>query len=113
MRYTRVRLAILFPLVLGFGISEGVHGGQIHDLSAQSIAAEEMELITLHVPDMSCRMCAKPIAHHLNEMGVEEIKIDLKTKLVTGRFDPARLTPDAIRTRIEKLGFRVASVQVG
>lgn len=112
MRYALARLAILFALVLGLGGLEGLTGDRIQDLSAQSAAVEELRTIVLHVPDMACQMCARPIAHHLTELGVKDIRIDLKTKLVAGRFDPEHLTQEAIRTRVEKLGFRVASVRV-
>jgi hypothetical protein len=35
----------------------------------------------------------------------------IETRIVTRRFDPERLRHDAIRTRVEELGFRVASVR--
>lgn len=81
--------------------------------SADSAPPAELSSIALHVPDMSCALCARPIEHHLREMGVRDVKADLETKWVTGRFDPQRLTPEAIRAKIEELQFQVTEVRVG
>lgn len=86
--------------------------GQIGVPAAAPPSAGALSRIALHVPDISCRLCARPIEHNLQEMGVREVAADLETKWVTGRFDPGRLTPDAIRTRVEELRFRVAEVRV-
>lgn len=80
---------------------------------AEAVPAAELSLIALRVPDMSCGLCARPIEHNLREMGVRDVKADLKTKWVTGRFDPEKLTPAAIRAKVEGLRFRVAEVRVG
>lgn len=79
----------------------------------QAAAARELTPIALRVPDMSCRLCARPIEHHLGEMGVRDVKADLDTKWVSGRFDPERLTPEAIRAKVEGLRFQVTEVRVG
>lgn len=49
---------------------------------------------------------------NLQGMDVRDVEADLETKWVTGRFDPGRLTPDAIRARVEELRFRVAEIRV-
>ncbi len=69
--------------------------------------------IALRVPDMACRLCARPIEHRLSELGVQDVKADLETKWVTGRFDPGQLSPDAIRNAVEDLRFRVAELRIG
>lgn len=79
----------------------------------KAAVARELTPIALRVPDMSCRLCARPIEHHLGEMGVRDVKADLDTRWVTGRFDPERLTPEAIRATVEGLRFQVAEVRVG
>lgn len=73
---------------------------------------EDLSRITLEVPNMACRLCARTITHQLGEMGVEQVQIDLRRKLVTGEFNPERLTSEAIRERIESSGYHVADVQV-
>lgn len=76
-------------------------------------AAGPLQPIALRVPDMSCGICAKPIEAKLREMGVRDVKADLKTKWVTGKFDPDRITPEIIRAKVEELKFAVAEVRVG
>ena len=73
----------------------------------------EFRSIALHVPDMVCRLCARPIERNLEDLGVRDVKADLNTKWVTGRYDPARLSPEAIRSAVERLKFRVAEVRAG
>jgi copper chaperone CopZ len=83
--------------------------------SAASVSAEPagpLQPIALRVPDMSCGLCARPIEKNLQAMGVRDVKADLETKWVTGRFDPERITPEAIRTKVEELKFRVTEVRV-
>lgn len=86
--------------------------GQIAVPTAAPPPAGALSRIALHVPDISCRLCVRPIEHHLQELGVRDVEVDLETRWVTGRFDPGRLTPDAIHARVEELRFRVAEVRV-
>ena len=74
--------------------------------------AGDLRTIALRIPDMSCGLCAKPIERNLQAMGVRDVQTDLKTKWVTGRYDPERLTPETIRAKVEELKFRVAEVRV-
>lgn len=75
--------------------------------------AGPLQPIALRVPDMSCGLCAKPIEAKLRAMGVRDVKADLKTKWVTGQFDPVRVTPEAIQANVEELKFAVTDVRVG
>ncbi len=74
--------------------------------------AGNLRTVSLRVPDMSCGLCARPIEKNLEAMGVRGVKADLETKWVTGRFDPDRLSPEAIRRKVEELKFRVTEVRV-
>ena len=88
------------------------------DVRAQSTApgnseaAGTLQPIALRVPGMSCAQCARPIEKNLEAMGVHDVEADLATKWVTGRFDPERLTPEAIRAKVEDLRFLVTEVRV-
>jgi copper chaperone CopZ len=76
------------------------------------LPAATLRPISLHVPDMSCALCARPIEKKLETLGVREVEANLETRWVTGRFDPERLTAEAIRTGVEDLLFRVAEVRI-
>lgn len=80
---------------------------------ARPEAAGPLQPIALRVPDMSCGLCARPIEKNLQAMGVRDIRANLDTKWVTGRFDPERLTPEAIRAKVEELRFRVTELRAG
>lgn len=74
--------------------------------------AADLQKITLTVPDMACPLCAASVRAQLEAMGTRSVAVDLKTKLVSGRFDAKRLTPEAIRDRVERSGFRVTELRV-
>ena len=99
--------------------SEGRSAASTGEARVQEVAAAgeapagALRPIALRVPDMSCGLCARPIEKNLQAMGVRDVKVDLDSKWVTGRFDPERLTPEAIRGRVEGLKFRVTEVRVG
>lgn len=86
---------------------------QVQAAAAGESPAGPLQPIALRVPDMSCRLCARPIEKGLQAMGVQDVKADLETKWVTGRFDPARMSAEAIRAKVEGLKFRVTEVRVG
>ncbi len=115
-----MRLAALLPFLclLALSACSDVPAADAGSNASASVAAEPapaagLRPIALRVPDMACRLCARPIEANLARMGVRDVRVDLDSKWVTGRFDPARLTPEAIRARIEALKFRVAEVRVG
>lgn len=72
-----------------------------------------LQTIALRVPDMACRLCARPIEHRLTELGVRNARANLESKWVTGRFDPQRISPEQIRTEVERIRFRVTDLRVG
>lgn len=117
-RFACAVLLVAVPLVAS-GCSEARSEASASEAHVQEIAAASeapagpLQPIALHVPDMSCRLCARPIEKNLQAMGLLDVKADLKTRWVTGRFDPDRLTPEAIRGKVEGLKFRVTEVRVG
>jgi copper chaperone CopZ len=79
--------------------------------TAATESAAELTEISLTVPDMACPLCANAVRAELRAIGVQYPTADLATKRVTGRFDPARLSADDIRGRIEASGFRVTELE--
>lgn len=116
----RFALALLLAAVplAASGCDDGRSETPYRDVRAQSDApvhteaAGSLHPIALRVPDMTCGLCARPIEKNLQAMGVRDVKADLETRWVTGRFDPDRLTPEAIRGKVEDLRFRVTEIRV-
>jgi len=58
------------------------------------------------VPDMSCEGCVQAIRRALSDLtGVGQVTVELGTKRVLVRFDPAQVQEEAIQSRIEQAGF--------
>lgn len=116
MHRSALVLMLAFAPAFLSGCSEAPEAGARETAVApvgEAVPAGDLRPISLRVPDMSCGLCARPIEHNLQEMGVQDVKADLETKWVTGRFDPERISADAIKARIEDLRFRVTEVRVG
>ncbi|NIR46657.1 MAG: hypothetical protein GWN99_19815 [Gemmatimonadetes bacterium] len=75
-------------------------------------SAEALRTVKLIVPSMSCPLCSRSIRGRLEEAGLQDISIDLDTKIVTARFDPDRLDLDEIIALVEGQGFPVAEAEV-
>ena len=77
-----------------------------------AVAAERLSTVELRVPSMSCPLCSRSIESRLKEAGLQDIAIDLRTKIVTARFDPDRLDVEEIAALVEGQGFPVESAEV-
>lgn len=61
---------------------------------------------TLRVSGMSCQHCVNTIEKGLRELdGVEEVKVDLKTKEVKLLYDETRADLGQIKAKIKELGY--------
>src|SRR3954469_23297415 len=64
--------------------------------------------IDLPVAGMTCASCAARIGKGLGRLdGVAGADVNLATNVATVRFDPQVVGPDALRGRIESLGYSV------
>lgn len=70
-------------------------------------SASDLKTIVMTVPSMSCPLCVRSIRARLEEAGLKDIRIDLDTKLVRARFDPARITPSEVEALVAGQGFPV------
>ena len=67
-----------------------------------------MESIVLKTPGISCSHCQAAITGAVGRLaGASDVKVDLSAKAVTVTFDPALLSPDAIKEAIEGQGYDV------
>jgi copper ion binding protein len=65
--------------------------------------------ITLSVPDVSCEHCVKTIDGALGALpGVEAVSVDLASKTVRLRYEPAHMTLERIEETLDDAGYTVA-----
>lgn len=85
---------------------------EVRTAAAREPAAADLRRVELRVPNMVCSLCANTITNRLEELGVDDIRIDLESKRVEARFDRERMSAERIRTEVEDLGYTVAEVRV-
>lgn len=67
-----------------------------------------MKKETIRVEGMSCMHCVKAIGGALEKLkGVKNVDVDLNGKVVNVEFDESTATLDAIKNKIEELGYDV------
>ncbi len=55
-----------------------------------------------------CAGCEERITNALRRLpGIQDIQASHETQRVAVTFDPARVTPDKVKTTLEQLGYRV------
>lgn len=69
-----------------------------------------MLTVTFHISGMSCAGCARSISKVLHALdGVKTADVSLEKHRAVVEFDPAKVTPDALRSAIEEAGYDIAS----
>lgn len=70
----------------------------------------EVQVIKISVPDMSCEHCVKTIDGALGALpGVESVHSDLQTKSVHLRYDPAHVSMQQIEATLDDAGYTIAN----
>jgi copper chaperone len=65
--------------------------------------------ITLSVPDVSCEHCVKTVSGALSALpGVADIDVDLTSKTVRFRYEPAQVSLERIGETLDEAGYTVA-----
>jgi copper chaperone len=65
--------------------------------------------IALSVPDVSCEHCVKTVSGALGALpGVDEVNVDLASKTVSLRYEPAQVTLERIEETLDDAGYTVA-----
>ncbi|MEK4874854.1 heavy metal translocating P-type ATPase [Bacillus sp. FSL W8-0102] len=72
----------------------------------------EQKLVTLKVTGMTCAACSNRIEKVLNKMDGVEANVNLAMEKATVKYDPAKQSVADIQTRINKLGYGVATEKV-
>jgi copper chaperone CopZ len=63
---------------------------------------------TLHIEGMTCQGCVQSVTRVLQGLpGVESVTVSLERHAAELRYDPQRVTPEAMRTAVEGAGFEV------
>jgi copper chaperone CopZ len=69
-----------------------------------------METLTLNVTGMTCGGCENAVKRALSRLeGVGEVTASHTDARVAVTFDPARVSPEEIRSRIGAIGYTVVS----
>ena len=80
---------------------------------AGAVASDvDLRTVVMTVPSMSCPLCVRSIRARLEEEGLQDIRIDLETKLVRARFDPERIAAEEVEALVEEQGFPVEERRV-
>jgi copper chaperone CopZ len=106
---TRITPILILGAVLVFGACQGGRDASAEEVQAAQTAG--LRFVKLHVPDMYCMGCVATIQAKLKEAGMTALSADLEAKTVTGYYDPARLTPEAIERAVEEVGYGVESAE--
>ncbi len=67
-----------------------------------------METTSFSVPSITCSVCSNKIQEGLKTLdGIENVDVDLKTKMVNVQYDPSHLQPQDIRKKVSSMGYEV------
>mgnify|MGYP005833599389 CR=1 FL=1 len=67
-----------------------------------------METTSFSVPSITCSVCSNKIQEGLKNLnGIDDVSVDLKTKMVNVNFDPNSIQPQDIRKKVSAMGFEV------
>ncbi|WP_025726868.1 heavy metal translocating P-type ATPase [Heyndrickxia ginsengihumi] len=72
----------------------------------------EQKIVTLKVTGMTCAACSNRIEKVLNKMDGVEANVNLAMEKATVKYDPSKQSVADIQTRINKLGYGVATEKV-
>ena len=68
-----------------------------------------METITCNAPAISCQHCQHAIEGAVGTLpGVQSVQVEIPTKRVQVRYDPATVDPARIEATLEEEGYPVA-----
>lgn len=69
---------------------------------------QNVEAITLSVPDISCEHCVRAINTALGELpGVEQVSTDIPTKTVYLRYHPNQVSLQTVEHTLDDIGYTV------
>lgn len=76
-------------------------------IAPQAFAQSNNKLATVSIQTSAqCGMCEEAITEALAFMkGIKDVKVDLKTKIVTVGYQPKKTNPEQIREVIAKTGY--------
>lgn len=68
-----------------------------------------METTSFNVPSISCNVCSSKITEGLKTLnGINDVAVDLKTKMVKVDFNPQDIKAQDIRRKVSDLGYEVS-----
>ncbi len=65
-----------------------------------------MTTFTGYAPAIHCDGCANSIKRSLGKLsGIQDVQVDITHKTIRVAYDPAQITEDAVRARLDAAGF--------
>ena len=62
--------------------------------------------LRVNAPDIACKSCATAITNALSKLdGVQQVAVDIATKMVDVQFEADKVTVQAILQRLDDAGF--------
>ena len=67
-----------------------------------------METTQFSVPSITCQVCSGKIQDGIKSLdGIQNVSVDLKSKMVNVNYDPSHINPTDIRKKVASLGYEV------
>jgi copper chaperone CopZ len=71
--------------------------------------AQTVAFVVTGEEKMHCAGCEQRVGNALRRLpGVEQVQASAQTQRVVVSFDPARVSPEQVRAKLEQLGYQVA-----
>lgn len=99
------KLYLIGVLVLSMGIfsSEYLFGCGV---CGTSWGSDNITETTFNIEGMTCEKCVSQVKSALNIEGVKEVKVSLKNKVVTVKYDKDKVTIEKLTKAIAGKGFK-------
>ncbi len=95
-------------LILSIGLTTTISCNQLKDDNRVVMKSMSDSLLVIHIPAAACGKCQKVIEDGLvNENGVKQSLLNLKTKEVSIVYDAQIISPDVLKATVTELSYKM------